>query len=291
MKKIGIQTPCKENWANMSPTSKGAFCQSCTKEVVDFSNKTNNEIKRILLENGTGELCGRMTLQQDAQLNSEFDLWKLTSQQQVRRISLYVFIFVFGLSIVSCADEQDKVAIRKLQQSTQQILIDPIPQEGSEVVVPESKMIEELEIVENKLTDCNFPISEHTLEPTVEHKVIQHTMGAMVSTREYLKYAEETLLNIRYDEFGIEIPSEFSGSVYPNPTNGMTTLKIATPETIKATIVVFSSKGELILNIGENTYREGTTEIEIDLTNEQSGTYLVQFISQKSKEIYKVMKL
>ncbi|MDB5284037.1 MAG: hypothetical protein JWO06_3112, partial [Bacteroidota bacterium] len=32
----------------MSPTQQGAFCNSCKKNVVDFTNKTENEIYEII---------------------------------------------------------------------------------------------------------------------------------------------------------------------------------------------------------------------------------------------------
>ena len=41
---IDIPTPCKEGWQNMAPTEKGAFCNSCQKEVIDFTQKTPAEI-------------------------------------------------------------------------------------------------------------------------------------------------------------------------------------------------------------------------------------------------------
>jgi hypothetical protein len=43
--KISINEPCHENWDKMKSNDKGAFCLSCQKNVVDFSNKTISEIK------------------------------------------------------------------------------------------------------------------------------------------------------------------------------------------------------------------------------------------------------
>lgn len=47
MKNIWINDPCSENWNEMNPTQKGAFCQKYANEVDDFieflfeSNKNN----------------------------------------------------------------------------------------------------------------------------------------------------------------------------------------------------------------------------------------------------------
>jgi len=79
--------------------------------------------------------------------------------------------------------------------------------------------------------------------------------------------------------------------IYPNPTNGLAKLKIATPSRIKATIIIFSATGELVQNHGRHTFREGTSEIDIDLSNELVGTYFVQLLYNGTKEIFKVIKL
>ena len=54
---VKIPDPCHEDWNKMSPTEKGKFCNVCTKEVVDFSAKSDEEIIKYLTNNGN--LCGR----------------------------------------------------------------------------------------------------------------------------------------------------------------------------------------------------------------------------------------
>jgi hypothetical protein len=34
---ISINEPCHEDWATMTETQKGAFCQKCALEVIDFT--------------------------------------------------------------------------------------------------------------------------------------------------------------------------------------------------------------------------------------------------------------
>jgi hypothetical protein len=58
---IRIPQPCHENWNEMTPTSQGAFCKSCHKNVIDFSTKTENEIYNIISGAEDGKLCGRFT--------------------------------------------------------------------------------------------------------------------------------------------------------------------------------------------------------------------------------------
>src|ERR1700722_2778813 len=54
---ITIPKPCHESWQNMNATDCGAFCQSCQKEVIDFSTMTDREVIEYLSKHNTG--CGR----------------------------------------------------------------------------------------------------------------------------------------------------------------------------------------------------------------------------------------
>jgi len=59
---ITIPEPCHEDWNTMTPTEKGKFCNSCTKEVFDFTHYSDEQlIKRFEKE---GDLCGRFTTNQ-----------------------------------------------------------------------------------------------------------------------------------------------------------------------------------------------------------------------------------
>lgn len=64
---ISIPKPCSESWQNMTPTQKGAFCALCSKEVVDFTQMTKQEIVGYLATNK--KACGRFETVQLQQLN------------------------------------------------------------------------------------------------------------------------------------------------------------------------------------------------------------------------------
>ncbi|MBB6372045.1 hypothetical protein [Chryseobacterium shigense] len=59
MKNIYIPDPCSENWEAMSPREKGRFCSSCSKCVIDFTEKQPHEIEYIFKERQDEEICGR----------------------------------------------------------------------------------------------------------------------------------------------------------------------------------------------------------------------------------------
>src|SRR5829696_9108786 len=55
---IHIPQPCHEDWNKMSPVQQGRFCQSCSKEVVDFSLMSDKQVLDYI-SRATGKLCGR----------------------------------------------------------------------------------------------------------------------------------------------------------------------------------------------------------------------------------------
>lgn len=72
-KKITIKSPCSQNWEKMDSTNSfdARFCQSCQKNVVDFTKKSDSEIARTL--KNEQNLCGRF---RKNQLNKEYNLPK-----------------------------------------------------------------------------------------------------------------------------------------------------------------------------------------------------------------------
>ncbi len=66
---IRIPEPCHEDWNKMTTTEKGKFCQVCTKEVVDLTNKSDEQLYKLLAN--SQNTCGRV---KKSQLNREIIL-------------------------------------------------------------------------------------------------------------------------------------------------------------------------------------------------------------------------
>ena len=60
MLQINIPKPCHEDWNAMTPTSHGAFCSACAKNVVDFTTMTDNEVEHYLLHKAGEKVCGKV---------------------------------------------------------------------------------------------------------------------------------------------------------------------------------------------------------------------------------------
>jgi hypothetical protein len=66
---IRIPKPCHEDWKKMTQTEKGKFCGVCTKEVIDFTSKTDEDLVKSLAN--SKNTCGRF---KKSQLNREVKL-------------------------------------------------------------------------------------------------------------------------------------------------------------------------------------------------------------------------
>lgn len=64
---LNIQTPCSENFNQFKPTEKGGFCNSCDKEVIDFTKMNSEEIITYFKAKSEKNTCGRFN---SNQLNS-----------------------------------------------------------------------------------------------------------------------------------------------------------------------------------------------------------------------------
>ena len=62
--KLHIDTPCSENFNDFKPTQKGGFCQSCTKEVIDFTTMTDEQLHDFFTNNNSQHICGRLKVNQ-----------------------------------------------------------------------------------------------------------------------------------------------------------------------------------------------------------------------------------
>lgn len=87
---LHIADPCHENWQNMTSTEQGKFCQSCRKEVIDFSLLSDKQILDYFSKH-KGNTCGRF---REDQLNRP-----LNNQQAKAKVSLWKWFMSVGLGV------------------------------------------------------------------------------------------------------------------------------------------------------------------------------------------------
>src|SRR5258706_15853701 len=61
---LSINKPCHENWNNMTPLERGAYCASCRKEVTDFTGMPDTEIIDYFQKKKNEPVCGRFKTDQ-----------------------------------------------------------------------------------------------------------------------------------------------------------------------------------------------------------------------------------
>lgn len=69
---LEIKTACHENFNNMIPNANGSFCNSCAKNVIDLSAKTNSEVAQFIAKTKDKNICARLNVSQLEQ-TFEFD--------------------------------------------------------------------------------------------------------------------------------------------------------------------------------------------------------------------------
>ncbi|HEU4719423.1 MAG TPA: hypothetical protein VFU15_16375 [Bacteroidia bacterium] len=117
MEKPRMNNPCPQDWNKMSPSATGRFCAKCCKVVVDFTQKTAEEIRDYLAANaGT---CGRFSLSQLQPLRQRV-MQKVS--WRMRRFSLALYL-IFGSLLftgTACGGEVDYYGKQDSAYSAQQ---------------------------------------------------------------------------------------------------------------------------------------------------------------------------
>lgn len=109
---ISIQKPCHENWDAMTPNELGVFCGKCVKTVVDFSNKSIEEIKEFFIGKQNEKVCGRF---EKAQLTSlSFDAFynEFKGFHFTKRFAVILY-FTFGMWLFNAS-----TGVAQTQQTT-----------------------------------------------------------------------------------------------------------------------------------------------------------------------------
>jgi hypothetical protein len=106
--KIEIPNPCQENWHEMKPNSGGRFCTHCAKSVVNFENKSPEEILKYFTDPEV-KICGRFSTRQLEDLNDylEEKNRKILPQPLTRNNWLSRMLFL-SLSLVPFAFSKTK---------------------------------------------------------------------------------------------------------------------------------------------------------------------------------------
>lgn len=300
MKLISIPEPCHENWNDMSITEKGRFCSSCSKVVVDFTNRSKASIlQEYLNSDQNGEkLCGVFKNSQLDEINRDFELYSFRSKQSFQSAFVFSLMLVFGLTLFSCNSEDQKNEFEKFRVEAVGRILEEEKSSITEVemIEPEIATVEELTVGEFSI-GCEGPmevIAETEIQQ-IDIIAYKEEMIMGISVGQYYVHKESAVRFIQeeleeYDERGNLLPNSFSLSVYPNPTVDFSHIEVKVPKDEVFNWYLISSEGKLIQSNQQLELKRGTHTIDLDLMDQPPGIYFMNLQSGSFKETARILK-
>ena len=112
--KLHIPESCQEEWQDMLPHSKGRYCLSCQKQVIDFTNMTDSQLVEFF-KNKKENICGRFYSDQLSR-NLPIPRKKLVGVKYFLQLIIPAFLFSLksaGQLFPKLKPNQEKVAMTK----------------------------------------------------------------------------------------------------------------------------------------------------------------------------------
>lgn len=98
---LNITSPCQENYSQFTPTPNGGFCNSCTKEVIDFTKMNKEEIATFFNKKDTKNTCGRFK-------NTQLKTYKTNAKKSKLSFISAVGLACLAMLSLTTATAQDK---------------------------------------------------------------------------------------------------------------------------------------------------------------------------------------
>lgn len=294
MSYVRIENACSQNWNEMTPTERGAFCGHCSLEVIDFTGKSSAEIKQTLVEYNGSRMCGRISsLQLDA-LNREFEAI-FQDRKTTMRFAMFVsLVMVFGFGLFSCNSPEAEQLVQQMQR---QHLVNTETHVRPEEVIEEP--VEEIPLREVEYVPEELIWGEEEVlreyKEIEAHAVVDREMimlgdiSTQVIVRDYL--VQEIYTAEERDSLGRLLPVEFSDKAFPNPTRDQVTYEIAVAQKDLFVLGVYSLDGRHIRNLYEGELERGYHQFGVNLVDEPPGMYLIVTRSRSYSNSEKVVRL
>lgn len=300
---VRIPEPCHEDWNAMQPDAKGKFCNSCSKSVFDFSNKTDTEIRDILIEYKDQKVCGHFKKTQiDRPLNIQINLNDLPINVSITKAFAIALFIVFGTFLFSCTNNHGQkigeieVVKTKNESTIDGLIMAPLPIENE--VLSTNELISGDTIVEvDSTTTINreeyavaggirFEEVAYVEEvPVAEEQPIIEPMMVGQMIVDYIEPNDTTVVtpvdSIASKESENVLNNDVISistvlSIYPNPGNGEFTIKYDVLKRADVLIHIFDMKGVLVKTVVNVSQQyEGKYQIPVNLNELPNGLYNV----------------
>lgn len=307
---VRIPEPCHEDWNQMQPDAKGKFCSSCSKSVFDFSNKTDAEIKTILIEHKDQKVCGHFKKTQiDRPLNITLDPKNLPQNISLTRTFAIALFLVFGSLLFSCKDEKGndlpvKMELPEMLAGT--IVVPPPPPDSlsscdmltGEVPVDNTG----ISYATEEMVNGGIGFDEgHLVEPPPV-KVVDPPEPLILGTmaydpkdypdtiREYPRVDSTVLDDVRrMAESSKSNPGKVF-SVYPNPSTGEFTIAYDLLRRSDVKIAIYNMNGALVKSVSDTKAQyEGRYRLPVNLNELPNGIYIVSLINSDKQSVERLV--
>lgn len=284
----------------MTPTEKGAFCKVCSKEVHDFTQKTPQQIRRTLLDNSEGNVCGHLRTEQLVQLNERYTDWAQPTSTSIQKRLVLSLIIAFGVTLFSCQTGEtrsigtiQKIGMQFAQHSSNNEPSDstaintqtkavptPIPEEPLPIEIHPEYLVDGLMVIED--------IPEEPITPKQECKdIIQGQMRLPVLNETGL---DQNIITERPNIDAKPFSSSNRVIAYPNPTKGPVTLKFDLPKKERMNIRVMDASGQFVYALNSGKFSNGSNSIDLNLTDQPNGIYFIQLSSSSIQQTLRIIK-
>lgn len=288
---LTIPERCHEDWDKMTPVEKGRFCDSCQKQVVDFTKMSDRQVAEFFKQPSTGSLCGRFLVDQ---LDRDLIIPKKRTPW-VR----YFFQFAIPAFLLSLKSSQAKAQgspIRrdrdKPQKSTPKLIDQPRKADSSDrVKLGELRCMSKVQAVPFVPT---FVMIDSTSIPSMsirqpETQVFRRTFtissGYVIDVRKSSPSKSKKRKDTPVSSVASTNPPVVEFKIFPNPVVQGGTLSIEGDNKSKGFNEAqwLNISGELLSKQTlENTTRKQQAQIKVPAV--KAGTYVLVLINTKTGE-------
>ena len=216
--KISIPKPCHENWNGMTANEKGKFCGSCAKTVVDFTEKSTQEIQDFFKKHQGKKVCGHFKRKQLDSIVIQLPETIITEHLSFQKLFVVALLLVMGTTLFSCkTDEGKSQKIEKVEFID--TIVNPIKEVDTlqlDTIIKTIKTVppppKPLPVITEEHTTMGLPIAEQS---SISCKIdsVPQIIDIMGDVVEYYDDGEVVFEEIGPHLFNIvEIPPKFKGT-------------------------------------------------------------------------------
>jgi hypothetical protein len=288
---ISIPEPCHEDWNSMTPDANGKFCNSCSKSVIDFTNKTDAEIHAMMMERKDEKVCGHFKKTQvNRPLALTIPFHTLPRNLSPARAFAVALFIVFGTLLFSCTNELDQkineITLTEKGNIDGLMMLEPL----SQVIDTDAiKSITTEDVSVCKTTgDVSYievPVIDSTQEIMVKgESIVTIERSAVLGGAVYYTPADtiETdsiISNKQAKPEVIHTEMDFTLQAYPNPTSGNINISYEVLKRGNVQLDLFDIKGILVKSlVSQQNQYEGKYIIPTDISNLIDGIYICRVI-------------